>query len=860
MEAVMSALQRFFPTLLRMSLSAAVLTGVVAALRFLLRKGPKWVLCLLWLLVAVRLLCPVLPRSGTSLMPEKGTSAASERQIVSAMEEALPSLELETPRDYAVNTAKGEARDVRVSTEVSPGQYLPLIWAAGAILMLLYALGSFLRLRRRTGASLRVEGNVYLCDGIDSPFILGVFRPRICLPSRLEEPQRSHVLAHERAHLRRMDHLWKPLGFLLLSLHWFNPVLWLAYVLLCRDIELACDERAVRDLDPEGRADYSQALLDLSRPGRGVAACPLAFGEAGVKQRVKNVLNYRKPAFWIVLAALILGVLAAVFFLTDPTPILPEGKAVVDVQVFLEEGSMHLDPEAGEKLTELIRRYGKRRYFDLNRGVRPAGRLDTHVYLFYEDYTVIYLDYRYVSGFNFWNGREADYQAIVSSSAGNGKAEWKMAYGFSSAFGEWRRSWIPRPEDREAAQVYRMAEILYVSDWLEGNLRDGTDLLFLSGAFLSRYTAETWPVYCVTPEKEFLVREDPESDRWTNVGRFRELRPEGESFDRDYRNVRNAVPDWETSFRETERLTGGVTGGDGRTGQVFYDLLIGEAGTYLACGYLDGADPDSADSGVHFLLRLVPGELGGGASDSGTLREKYPEYFDLPTDKGLELYVWQLAEGAWSCGLMAGTNREKTDEELWNLKAASVREMLEILTSYKLPAEEITVIPIHVVHSSYLYLIDEDYRASVREMFFGKGEQVPLLSVSGQEANSIFPYVYSRWSETWIGDGFLSADGEPVEYMIAEHRDEIPILVFRGKLKLRLGEGVKRSSPMLRAYDEEMNLVIWQTDEDLSVLGDLEPGTYWCALVVCRNGKYIPEADRCESHGYNCIFRLEILK
>ena len=859
MEAVLLALQRAFPAMLRMSLSAAVLTGVVVLLRFLLRKAPKRILCLLWLLVAVRLLCPALPRSGASLMPPGGTSAVSDRQIVSAVEELLPVLEFETPRDRAENQAVWEAQNVRVSTEASPGQYLPMLWAAGTIAMLLYALGSCLRLRQRTAASVPFSGKAYLCDGVDSPFILGMLRPRIYLPSGLEEPRLSHVLAHERAHLRRLDQLWKPLGFLLLALHWFNPVLWLAYLLFCRDMELACDERAVRDLNPEARADYAQALLDLSRPGRMIAACPLAFGETGMKGRVKNVLNPRKPAFWIILGAVVLAALAAVFFLTDPAPILPEGKAVTDVRVYLEEGAMHLDPEAGEELAELIRRYGKRRFLDLNRGARPRGNLDTNVYLFFEDYTVIYLDYRYVSGYNIWNGREADYQAIVSSSAGNGRTEWKMAYGFNNDFVEWRSRWIPRPEDRESAQVYRMAELLYVSDWLEGNLREGIDLLFLPGAFISRYTPETWPVYCVTPEKELLVREDPESDRWTNAGHFQEIRPEEENFHRYYRNVRKAVPDWETSFRTVWRLTGDVHGGDGRAGQVFYDLLTGEDGTYLACGYLDAADPDSADSGVHFLIRLLPGESEGGASASAALRAKYPEYYDLPMDKGLELYVWQLAEGSFSCGLMAGTNREKTNEELWNLKGTTVEEMKEILASYALPEESIDLIPIHMPYSSYMYLINDEYREALRELFFGSGTfSRALMEVSCPGSEPISPYPANRWAETWTGDGWLSADGIPIEATIAEHMAEIPTLELRGEFTLRLETGVSRCSPLLRIYDKDVNLLVQQLDEDLIPLTELEPGTYWVTLGACRKGKYISEQDRYEKTGYDCVFRLVI--
>ena len=443
MEAVLLALQRFFPALLRMSLSAAVLTGVVILLRFPLRNAPKWIRCLLWVLVAVRLLCPAVPQFRGSLMPLEESPAISGEGLVSAMDEALPVLEFETPPDHAVNAAEGEMPDIRVSTEVSPGQYLPLIWAVGVLAMLLYALVSFLRLRRRTRASMRMEGNVYLCDGIDSPFILGVFRPRICLPSGVEEPQLSHVLAHEKAHLRRRDHLWKPLGYLLLSLHWFNPVLWLAYVLLCRDIELACDERAVRDLDPEARADYSQALLDLSRPGRTVAACPVAFGEVGVKQRVKSVLNYRKPVFWIILAALLLAALAAVFFLTDPVPLKLREDAIIYAHYFDDHGGFELDPEAGRELAGLIRQYGKRRV----RNTAWSGFQEVSVSLADEDDHQVFVSYRYVSGFNFWTGAEDDYQTIVASY--DGKERWRMEDAFDAAFLEWKYRWIPSLEERK---------------------------------------------------------------------------------------------------------------------------------------------------------------------------------------------------------------------------------------------------------------------------------------------------------------------------------------------------------------------------------------------------------------------------
>ena len=167
-------------------------------------------------------------------------------------------------------------------------------------------------------ASLCMRGNIYLCDAISSPFILGIVKPRIYLPSTLNEVQRRNVLAHERAHLARRDHLWKPLGFALLAVYWFDPMLWLAYVLFCRDIELACDERVIRNMDKEAVTAYSTVLLACSMPRMVSLSCPLAFGELGVKERVKNMLHYKKPAFRIVAASIAVCIVVAVCFLTDP--------------------------------------------------------------------------------------------------------------------------------------------------------------------------------------------------------------------------------------------------------------------------------------------------------------------------------------------------------------------------------------------------------------------------------------------------------------------------------------------------------------------------------------------------------------
>jgi len=297
-----------FQTVLEMSLSAAVLTAAVILLRLLLRNAPKWILCSLWTLVAVRLLCPVSPESGLSMMPD---TQPVTQQII-ALQPAAPTVstpEAPLPGDFTVHVLPDSPQPFTLR--------FWMVWVTGMAGMLLYMLFSFLRVRSHVGAAIDMGQQVRQCDYIRTPFILGIFRPRIYLPSSLSPSVREHVLAHEQAHLQRKDHWWKPLGFLLLSIHWFNPVLWVAYILLCRDIELACDEKVIRDMDTDGKAAYSEALLSGSVRQRFVSACPLAFGEIGVKARVKSVLSYKKPAFWILLAAVLLSGIVAVCFLTN---------------------------------------------------------------------------------------------------------------------------------------------------------------------------------------------------------------------------------------------------------------------------------------------------------------------------------------------------------------------------------------------------------------------------------------------------------------------------------------------------------------------------------------------------------------
>lgn len=316
-----------------MTASASILVGVVILLRLVLRKAPKAIHCALWAMVALRLVCPSLPESPVSLMPDSHpvTSVVQQETEKAPGTDQQPQVQLpqaSAPNDVATTPAEPEKT-------VDWAGILTGIWLAGVGVMALYGIGSYLYLRRKVVPAVKEDG-VWLCDHVASPFILGLLRPRIYLPSGLEEDYRASVLAHEQAHIRRGDHWWKPLGFGLLAVHWFNPVMWLAYVLLCRDIEAACDEKVVKGMDAADRRMYSEALLRCAAPRRSIAACPLAFGEQGIKGRIKSVLSYKKPTVWIIVAAIAVSAAVGIFFLTNPVSDDEDAKDIRSLQTLME--------------------------------------------------------------------------------------------------------------------------------------------------------------------------------------------------------------------------------------------------------------------------------------------------------------------------------------------------------------------------------------------------------------------------------------------------------------------------------------------------------------------------------------------
>lgn len=457
-----------FYKILQMSISASWLILAIVVLRIFLKKVPRKIICFLWALVAIRLVCPFAIESRFSLIPDtQGIFADYENQLENAgtdnvnaglqdMSGAvggaldnegaaggnadMASGKLNNEIDNAAgnitagNTAGGNITGGSVSdggiaagniadknnmsgnipnisngnamavdnpdrvnngelNDISGGNIagsidnadnnlsgaatygdqkaaagnagyrailadklggirmgrLAFIWAAGCVVLLLYAVCSYILLRRKTGAAFNNGENIYICDDIDTPFILGTLSPKIYIPSLLTEEERSYVIAHEKAHLKRLDCVWKPLGFILLAVYWFNPLSWVAYILLCRDIELACDERVIADKDIEYKKQYAMTLLNCSSPKKMVSACPLAFGEVSVKTRIKTVLNYKKPAFWLVLAAVAACVVVMVCFMTNPKSSAPDNESAADENI---DESSSAEPDSEKLVAE----------------------------------------------------------------------------------------------------------------------------------------------------------------------------------------------------------------------------------------------------------------------------------------------------------------------------------------------------------------------------------------------------------------------------------------------------------------------------------------------------------------------------
>lgn len=331
-------MQALFLNVLNMSITASWLILAVVVLRLLLKKAPKWVNCMLWALVAVRLVCPFTFESTFSLVPDAQT--VSPDIVYSKTPEinsGVPAL------NNVVNNVMADSFTPDITSSTNPLQVVSFMlswfWVVGTAVMLTYAVVSWLRLRKKVNISVHLKDNIWICDDISTPFTIGVFKPRIYLPSYMAQENSEYVIAHEYSHMKRRDNFWKPFGFAVLCIHWFNPLCWFAYALFCKDVELACDEKTIKSLDLDAKKAYSNALLSCSTGRRVIAACPVAFSEGNVKKRVNSVLNYKRPGFWITIVAVAAVVAVTVCFLTNPKTNTDEPSTIEPDAVITTEAS-----------------------------------------------------------------------------------------------------------------------------------------------------------------------------------------------------------------------------------------------------------------------------------------------------------------------------------------------------------------------------------------------------------------------------------------------------------------------------------------------------------------------------------------
>ena len=563
-------MEAIFLKILNMSITASWLVLAIIIVRLLLKKAPKAISVFMWALVGVRLICPFSFESILSLIP----SAETVPQDIIYSE--APAIHSGVPIfNSTVNPIISENLAPEVGASVNPMQIVAfvasVVWIVGIVAMVLYTVISYFRIHRKVREAVPYQENIWLCDHIDTPFILGVIRPRIYLPSNMNEQDIEYVIAHEKAHLKRHDHWWKPLGFLLLTVYWFNPILWIAYVLLCKDIELACDEKVINDMGTEIKKSYSDALINCSVPRKMISACPLAFGEVGVKGRVKSVLNYKKPAFWIIVVAVVACIALSVGFLTNPTT-----KLDTNMASFIEEQIIehhHGGYKSGEFYCTDFKVLGTEK-----------DKENTTVYMW-----VLYSEYDKVNG-KIEDVSGAHIPTVITVKK-TGSSQYELV-----------EYWEPRDGS------YYAEDIKDKFPWyLHGKALDS-----------QRYIKDQ-QAFCENAAKEY--------------------------------------------FNEATNLVGGPT-------------------------------------------------------NIGQLKDKYPQFFNVSTDGGLTVYIWQMAKNSYYCYLANTSLEAVSDNSFVYEVGATIAEMRAILTTYDIDRKDITVQPVINPLSSYYYEIDDEYRTRIKEMFW----------------------------------------------------------------------------------------------------------------------------------------------
>ena len=677
-------MESIFISLLNTSITAGYLVIAVMLLRPILKKAPKYIRCILWGLVGLRLVLPFSFESILSLIPsaepippEIVTSPAPVIQsgitfFNSTVNPILSSTMAPTP-EYSVNP-------MQVVMGIAWN-----VWLLGVIAMVLYSVISFILLKRKLREAVQEGGNVWVCDRVSSPFLLGLFRPKIYLPSDLAGADRQYVLAHENAHIRRKDHWWKPLGFLLLTVYWFNPLMWVAYIFLCRDIEFACDEKVIKELGTDCKKPYSDALINCSVPRKMISACPVAFGEDGVKGRIKSVLNYKKPAFWIILIALILCIVVAVCFLTNPPEDEQPTKFPANEYRFratvveIYEDSLLVEPLEKEE------------YF--------AGA----------EQVIIRLNGRSKDDYRLGCIVEVIYDSQLEESMP------PIIPNASSIFNlDLVSSYLPDPHYSFTATVTEVLDDCIIVKYQH--------FPFHNFEF-SYYQVNTDPTGYTVGDKVNIAYDGTvtETEPYDILGEVYSIEITEYNYgssDTNHQDLLNAI-----SFDiDNDGIIEDCLIMPGPTYGIFsVEIVVQENGNEeyrcsLAlpscdnCGFCETSDGKYVfviadffkNSEIAFDISIKNEQIYLSNSDGSiynylmtpylsNLKNTYPQFFGLDTFKGLEVYVWK--NGDWRCGVRSGTNRNATPEELQAFgEGTTLWEMALILSTYGITQDKVAIL------------------------------------------------------------------------------------------------------------------------------------------------------------------------
>ncbi|MBR6096161.1 MAG: hypothetical protein IKP82_04335 [Oscillospiraceae bacterium] len=795
-------MEAIFIKVLNMSISAGWLILAVMLLRLLLKKAPKWIFVVLWGLVGFRLVLPFSLQSVFSLIPSAEVISPSigyarHPEINSGV----------SVIDNAVNQTLGTSLAATPMNSANPMQIVlflgGIIWTVGIAILLLYGLISYLRLRRKVAEAIPYEKNTWLCDQVKTPFILGVFRPRIYLPSGLNEEETAYVLAHEYAHLKRKDHLWKPLGFLLLTIYWFNPLVWVAYILLCRDVEAACDEKVISDMEMTEKKAYANALVSCSMQRRLILACPLAFGEVGVKERVKGILNYKKPAFWIIVAALIACVVLAVCFLTNPKDDGPDLSFLNYKNAISLIGQNDTAPYANLYPAD-------------SDGVQP-GVADAKAFAQFLE-SAEWTKRRAPSSSPEPRGYlefviEDDYRIIVYQSE-------RLA---AVRFGSDIRYYRTGTGDYEAARATFIPAPSTEPDRLRDNLFDTELNLSDPLAFLLGF-ADAQVVTVVDETSRSYENGGKSFDEIVSAQAWTAHRSEGFPSSAPDRLIVIISGDLELRIEE-------------QAGECLYMAYPIDTGAFDPVIYFD--------CGKNLMDELMPwaayeaGKPMKEAKPRMTLNDVY-----ALADKGMAL-IWP--------DLLAFEGKEIGSGQLiWRFP---------INDSYCLEAYdgELDGSPERVL------LIQADENGEFRagpglyidiftqdiDAFLSGAQTRSVMITSG--GVTIEPSLYLLNEKIWTDNGWIVTDGEPLAAAL-EDADQIPTLTLADDFIVRFDGYVRKSG--LQLYDEQFNLLRenWYGD---TAVNWLAPGSYYGVIETFGPaGRYIASEGASEESVYRCVFRL----